>query len=58
MAVVDAKANELRAAGFPILNGPRKTGDGYYEFETVDPDQNRLEVTTLYTAAAIPLDIV
>lgn len=58
MAAVDAKANELQAAGFPILNGPRKTGDGYYEFETVDPDQNRLEVTTLYTAASIPLDIV
>jgi lactoylglutathione lyase len=42
---VDAKADELRAAGFPILSGPRTTGDGYYEFETLDPDNNRLEVT-------------
>ncbi len=42
---VDAKAKELQAAGFPILSGPRKTGDGYYEFETLDPDSNRLEVT-------------
>lgn len=42
---VDAKANELKAAGFTILSGPRKTGDGYYEFETLDPDNNRLEVT-------------
>ncbi len=42
---VDAKAKELAAAGYPILSGPRKTGDGYYEFETLDPDNNRLEVT-------------
>lgn len=42
---VEAKAQELKAAGFAILSGPRKTGDGYYEFETVDPDDNRLEVT-------------
>ena len=45
---VDEKARELEAAGFKILRGPRKTGDGYYEFETLDPDNNRLEVTTLY----------
>jgi lactoylglutathione lyase len=44
-AEVDAKADELRAARFPILSGPRVTGDGYYEFETLDPDNNRLEVT-------------
>jgi len=45
---VDQKAEELRADGYPILSGPRKTGDGYYEFETLDPDNNRIEVTTLY----------
>lgn len=48
MAEVDQKVEELRAAGFPILSGPRKTGDGYYEFETLDPDNNRIEVSTLY----------
>jgi lactoylglutathione lyase len=48
---VDQKAKELAAAGFPILSGPRKTGDGYYEFETLDPDNNRLEVTTVYPKA-------
>ncbi len=48
IAEVDEKAQELRAAGFPILSGPRKTGDGYYEFETLDPDNNRIEVTTVY----------
>jgi lactoylglutathione lyase len=50
MAEVDQKAEALRAAGYPILRGPRKTGDGYYEFETLDPDNNRLEVTTTYVA--------
>lgn len=48
MQEVDKKAKELELAGFPILSGPRKTGDGYYEFETLDPDSNRIEVTTLY----------
>ncbi|MEO5562250.1 MAG: VOC family protein [Chitinophagaceae bacterium] len=42
---VEEKAKELISAGFPILSGPRKTGDGYYEFETLDPDDNRIEVT-------------
>ncbi len=51
IAEVDEKAQELRAAGFPILSGPRKTGDGYYEFETLDPDNNRIEVTTVYEHA-------
>jgi lactoylglutathione lyase len=45
---VDQKAIELKTAGFPILSGPRKTGDGYYEFETLDPDNNRLEITCAY----------
>jgi lactoylglutathione lyase len=43
---VDKKAQQLQQDGFKILSGPRKTGDGYYEFETLDPDNNRLEVTT------------
>jgi len=41
---VDSKAALLLANGFEILNGPRVTGDGYYEFVTIDPDKNRLEV--------------
>ena len=44
-AGVDEKAKQLQTGGFKILSGPRKTGDGYYEFETLDPDNNRLEVT-------------
>ena len=42
---VDEKAEELNKAGIHILDGPRVTGDGYYEFVTLDPDNNRLEVT-------------
>jgi lactoylglutathione lyase len=44
---VDQKAIELREAGYSILRGPRTTGDGYYEFETLDPDNNRIEVVLL-----------
>jgi lactoylglutathione lyase len=43
---VDEKALEFIANGFQILDGPRVTGDGYYEFVTLDPDNNRIEVTT------------
>jgi lactoylglutathione lyase len=42
---VEDKAMELQADGFQILSRPRMTGDGYFEFETLDPDNNRLEVT-------------
>jgi lactoylglutathione lyase len=45
---VEDKAKQLQRDGFKILSGPRKTGDGYYEFETLDPDNNRLEVTTKF----------
>jgi lactoylglutathione lyase len=45
MIEVDAKAKEIGEAGYTILSGPRITGDGYYEFETLDPEQNRIEVT-------------
>jgi len=48
MHQVDEKANQLKADGFKILSGPRRTGDGYYEFETLDPDGNRIEVTTVF----------
>ncbi|HUX56514.1 MAG TPA: VOC family protein [Bacteroidales bacterium] len=48
MKDVDEKLEELKESGFRILRGPRKTGDGYYEFETLDPDNNRIEVSTKY----------
>lgn len=46
---VDQKAAELKENGFRILRGPRTTGDGYYEFETMDPENNRIEVTEIKT---------
>lgn len=54
LAEVDEKAAQLRAAGYQILSGPRRTGDGYYEFETLDPDSNRLEVTCEYPICRYP----
>lgn len=48
MSEVDEKAAELKKDGYEVISGPRKTGDGYYEFEALDPDNNRLEVTTLF----------
>lgn len=43
---VNAKAQQLQADGYKVLRGPRITGDGYYEFESIDPENNRLEVIT------------
>jgi lactoylglutathione lyase len=34
----------LLAQNCPILRGPRTTGDGYFEVETVDIEGNRLEI--------------
>lgn len=42
---VDELTQRLRNDGFPILDGPRRTGDGYYESVTLDPDGNRIEIT-------------
>jgi lactoylglutathione lyase len=41
---VDELTRKLRDNGFPILDGPRRTGDGYYESVTLDPDGNRIEI--------------
>jgi len=43
-AAVDALAARLRAAGVTIVDGPRRTGDGYYECVVLDPEGNRVEV--------------
>lgn len=42
---VDELTGELRRAGFHVLDGPRHTGDGYYESVVLDPDGNRIELT-------------
>ena len=42
---VDALTERLRAGGFEVVDGPRRTGDGYYESVVLDPEGNRVEVT-------------
>ena len=44
-ARVNALTERLRSAGFVVLDGPRRTGDGYYESVVLDPDGNRVEIT-------------
>ena len=42
---VDALTAKLLEDGFELLDGPRRTGDGYYESVILDPEQNRVEIT-------------
>lgn len=42
---VDAMARRFRDDQVPVLDGPRRTGDGYYECVVLDPEGNRIEVT-------------
>jgi lactoylglutathione lyase len=42
---VDRMAERLRENDFRILDGPRQTGDGYYECAFLDPEGNRIEIT-------------
>jgi len=42
---VDELTSRLRLGGFEIVDGPRQTGDGYYESVILDPDGNRIEIT-------------
>ncbi|GAB4023433.1 VOC family protein [Spirosoma koreense] len=44
-AAVDALTERLRTDGYIVVDGPRRTGDGYYESVVLDPEQNRIEIT-------------
>lgn len=42
---VDALVARLRSRGVETVDGPRWTGDGYYEAVVLDPEGNRIEIT-------------
>jgi lactoylglutathione lyase len=42
---VDQLTEKLKEDGCQVLDGPRKTGDGYYESAVLDPEGNKLEIT-------------
>ena len=42
---VDEFTVKMKKAGFEIADGPRMTGDGYYESVILDPEGNRIEIT-------------
>ena len=44
-AAVDELTARLRAEGIAVIDGPRRTGDGYYESVVLDPEGNRIEIT-------------
>jgi lactoylglutathione lyase len=45
-ALVDQLTQRLKDDGYPVLDGPRRTGDGYYESVVLDVDGNRIEITS------------
>jgi len=42
--LVDELTQRLRNDGIVVVDGPRRTGDGYYESVVIDPDGNRIEI--------------
>ena len=44
-AAVDRLTQRLKDDGYAVLDGPRRTGDGYCESVVLDPDGNRIEIT-------------
>lgn len=42
---VDSLTEELKKAGYTVVSGPRRTGDGYYESCICDNDGNLVELT-------------
>ncbi len=51
---LDALYARMQSEGIPIASVPRVTGDGSYEFCALDPDGNRIEITTAPKKRRIP----
>ncbi|GGP08552.1 VOC family protein [Oceanobacillus neutriphilus] len=43
--LVDQMTDRLKNDGYSLVNGPRVTGDGYYESVIEDPEGNLIELT-------------
>ena len=46
---VDTLIARLSADGYKVLDGPRRTGDGYHESAILGPENNMIEITVLAT---------
>ena len=42
--IVNSLTAKLEGDGYEVLDGPRRTGDGYYESTVLDPENNRIEI--------------
>lgn len=42
---VDTLTQQLAVDGYEVCDGPRTTGDGYYESVVLDPEGNHIELT-------------
>ena len=42
---VDELMAKLKEDGYPVISGPRTTGDGYYESCILGPEGNQIEIT-------------
>ena len=42
---VDELTAKLKEDGYPVISGPRTTGDGYYESCILGPEGNQIEFT-------------
>ncbi|MGI6095643.1 MAG: VOC family protein [Lachnospiraceae bacterium] len=42
---VNKLTDRLRQDGYPVVSGPRMTGDGYYESCVIGIEENQIEIT-------------